>query len=162
MAGVGFYLRLGGVPPAERPVSAPGPPLRLRLSSQEQSCDWVETRSCWDRERMSRPGWTARRIDEDGRRAVSGVWTYERTLKGSGCGGPWQASGLRCGYRPTKTMAALRKHRPFAEGTANGSIRPAAKKSSKKCQRSHRRKFFGIFLVPIDLRPRKRTKTSSV
>jgi hypothetical protein len=52
---------------------------------------------------MSRPGWTAQRIDEDGRRAVSGVWTYDRTVRGSGCGcGAWQASRLRRGYRPAQ------------------------------------------------------------
>ena len=44
-----------------------------------------------------------------------------------------------------------------------GQIGPRlCKKSSKKCQRSHRRKFFAIFPLPIDLRPRKQTKTSSV
>ena len=47
------------------------------------SCDWVEIGCCWDRERMSGPGWTVQRIDEDGRRAVSGAWTYERDSRGA-------------------------------------------------------------------------------
>jgi hypothetical protein len=63
----------------------------------------AETGCCWDRERMSRPGWTARRIDR--RRALSGVWTYQRTLRGSGCAGAWQASSLRRGYRPAQDPA---------------------------------------------------------
>ena len=33
---------------------------------------------------------------------MSGVRTYQRTLKGSSCGGAWQASDLRRGYRPAQ------------------------------------------------------------
>ena len=50
----------------------------------------------------------------------------EGQLRGSGCGGAWQASGLWRGYRRTQAMAAVRKYRPFADGSANASNRPFA------------------------------------
>jgi hypothetical protein len=44
-------------------------------------------------------------------------------------------------------------HRPMLKGSKGSRLR---KKSSKKCERSRRRKFFAIFLLLIDLRPRRR------
>ena len=53
--------------------------------------------------------------------------------------------------------------RDIPRGKADGSNRPRlCKKSWKKSERSRNRKFFAIFLLLIDLKPRKQTKTTSV
>ena len=50
----------------------------------------------------------------------------------------------------------------FALGTDETPGPRLCKKSWKKGERSRSRKFFAIFLLLIDLRPRKQTKTTSV
>ena len=79
---MGFRLRLGCAAPANCPVIAPAPSASAPAPSQEQCCDWVEIGCCLGRERMNRPRRAVRRFDEDGRRAVSGVWTYQKDAEG--------------------------------------------------------------------------------
>ena len=61
------------------------------------------------------------------------------------------------------SKSAFSASRPFIAPILKGSSKSRPwKKSWKKCERALNRKFFAIFLLLIDLRPRKQTKTTSV
>jgi len=59
-------------------------------------------------------------------------------------------------------IAGQERHALAAQPVDRPSFGRPCEKSPKKCERSRRRKFFAIFLLLIDLRPRKQAKTSSV
>ena len=82
---------------------------------------------------MSCPVWTARRIDEDGRRTVSGVWTYQRTLRRSGCAGAWEESGLRRGYHPDPALSPARLQRPGVRNLSATATSTAAFSNGRMC-----------------------------